>query len=163
MGPSPLRHGRPAARAEESTQFLIVTDRTRLTDCGCCVWILAYSVRSSRPHQSTAEKDTLTDTSQAPHATKMTSSDRRDDSGSRSGVSREGPTGSRLFEDVSTRSILRQVPAKLEEGAARSLWRRVSTEFASAGSKGVITHLRTTFGEIDTKIREELADAKDAG
>lgn len=32
MGPSPLRHGRPPARAEESTQFLIVTDRTRLTD-----------------------------------------------------------------------------------------------------------------------------------
>ena len=88
---------------------------------------------------------------------------RRDGNGSRAEAPSGKPTGSRMFEEVTTDSILRQVPAKLEEEEARSLWRKVNSEFASAGSKGVTAYLSARFGEIDTRLREELAAAKDAG
>ena len=66
-----------------------------------------------------------------------------------------------MFDDVSTEAILRRVSTKLEEEDARTLWRRVDSEFASGGSKGVTTYLRARFGELDARLRRELAAAKD--
>ena len=62
-----------------------------------------------------------------------------------------------MFEDVSTRSILDQVPAELKGDAARSLWRRIDSEFASGGPGAVTSYLRSQFDEIATRLRAELA------
>ena len=68
-----------------------------------------------------------------------------------------------MFEDVNTHSILGQVPSKLQGDAARSLWRRIDSELASGGPGAVTSYLRSQFEEIATKLRAELAAAKDAG
>ena len=62
-----------------------------------------------------------------------------------------------MFEDVNTRSILDQVPAKLKGEVARSLWRRIDSEFASSGPGAVTSYLRSQFDEIATRLRAELA------
>ena len=66
-----------------------------------------------------------------------------------------------MFEDVNTRSILDQVPAKLQGEAARSLWRRIDSEFWSGGPGAVTSYLRSQFEENATRLRTELAAAKD--
>ena len=66
-----------------------------------------------------------------------------------------------MFEDVNTRSILDQVPAKLQGEAARSLWRRIDSEFGPGGSGAVTSYLRSQFEQIATRLRAELAAAKD--
>ena len=67
-----------------------------------------------------------------------------------------------MFEEVNTNSILRQVPGKLEEENARSLWRRVDSELASGGPGAVPSYLRSQFDEIVTRFRSELAAAMDS-
>ena len=67
-----------------------------------------------------------------------------------------------MFEDVNTRSILDQVPAKLKDEVARSLWRRIDSECASGGPGAVTTYLRSQFDEIAARLRTELAAAEDA-
>ena len=62
-----------------------------------------------------------------------------------------------MFEDVNTRSILDQVPAKLNGEVARSLWRPIDSEFASGGPGAVTSYLRSQFDEIATRLRAELA------
>ena len=62
-----------------------------------------------------------------------------------------------MFEDVNTRSILDQVPAKLKGEVARSLWRRIDSEFASGGPAAVTSYLRSQFDEIATRLHAELA------
>ena len=62
-----------------------------------------------------------------------------------------------MFEDVNTRSILSQVPARLKGEEARSLWRRVDSEFGSGGPEGVTSYLRSQFDEIAARLRAELA------
>ena len=66
-----------------------------------------------------------------------------------------------MFEDVNTRSILDQVPAKLKDEVARSLWHRIDSEFGSGGPGAVASYLRSQFEEIATRLRTELAAAKD--
>lgn len=66
-----------------------------------------------------------------------------------------------MFEHVSTRSILANVPADLQREAL-SLWRRIDSELASGGPGAVTTYLRSQFEEITTRLREELVAAKDA-
>ena len=66
-----------------------------------------------------------------------------------------------MFEEVNTRSILDQVPAKLKGEGARSLWRRIDSEFGSGGPGAVTSYLRSQFEEIATRLRTELAAAKD--
>ena len=66
-----------------------------------------------------------------------------------------------MFEDVNTRSILDRVPAKLKGEAARSLWRRIDSEFASGGPEGVTSYLHSQFDEIATRLRAERAAAED--
>ena len=67
-----------------------------------------------------------------------------------------------MFEDVNTRSIRDQVPAMLKGEVARSLWRRIDSEFGSGGSGAVTSYLRSQFDEIATRLRAELAAAEDA-
>ena len=67
-----------------------------------------------------------------------------------------------MFEDVNTRMILDQVSAKLRDEEARSLWRRIDSEFGSGGPGAVTSYLRSQFGEIATRLRDELAAAEDA-
>lgn len=105
--------------------------------------------------------ETVVDTPQGPAGTKMTTRDRRDEKGTWAQPPSGEPTGGRMFDDVSTEAILRRVSTKLEEEDARTLWRRVDSEFASGGSKGVTTYLRARFGELDARLRRELAAAKD--
>ena len=93
----------------------------------------------------------------------MTTSDRSDENVSRTEIPPGERAGSRMFEDVNTCSILRQVPTKLGDEVTRSLWRRLNSEFMSGGSKGLTTYLRARFGDIDAEIRDELAAAMDAG
>ncbi|MDE0221492.1 MAG: hypothetical protein OXJ90_19640 [Spirochaetaceae bacterium] len=66
-----------------------------------------------------------------------------------------------MFEDVNTRSILVQVPAKLKGEEARSLWRRIDSELATGGPGSAISYLRSQFDEIATRLRTELETAKD--
>ena len=66
-----------------------------------------------------------------------------------------------MFEDVNTHSILGQVPPKLKGETARSLWRRIHSEFGSAGPGAVTSYLRSQFDEIATRLRADLASAKD--
>ncbi|MCY4615139.1 MAG: hypothetical protein OXC71_01925 [Chloroflexi bacterium] len=67
-----------------------------------------------------------------------------------------------MFEDVNTRSIRDQVPARLKGEVARSLWRRIDSEFGSGGPGAVTSYLRSQFDEIATRLRAELAAAEDA-
>lgn len=62
-----------------------------------------------------------------------------------------------MFEDVDTRSILDQVQAKLKDEAARSLWHRIDSEFASGGAEAVTSYLLSQFDEIAARLRDELA------
>lgn len=68
-----------------------------------------------------------------------------------------------MFEGINTRSILDQVPSKMKDTAARSLWKRIDSEFASDGPRRVSSYLRSRFDEISTRLRADLADVKDAG
>ena len=65
-----------------------------------------------------------------------------------------------MFEDVSTRSILDQVQAKLADEKARSLWRRIDSEFRSGGPVAVTSYLDSRFGEIATRLRAEVVAPK---
>lgn len=67
-----------------------------------------------------------------------------------------------MFEDLNTRSILNQVPAKLQGEAARSLWRRIDSEFSSDGGPAVGSYLTSQFDEIRTNLRAALAVVKDS-
>jgi hypothetical protein len=67
-----------------------------------------------------------------------------------------------MFEDLSTRSILDRVPAKLEGEVARSLWRRIESEFSSGGVSAVESYVTAQFDEIRTNIRAALAVVKDS-
>ena len=67
-----------------------------------------------------------------------------------------------MFEDVNTRSIRDQVPARLKGEVARSLWRRIDSEFGSGGPGAATSYLRSQFDEIATRLRAELAAAEDA-
>ena len=66
-----------------------------------------------------------------------------------------------MFEDVKTSSILGQVPARLRGEVARSLWRRIDSEFGSGGRGAVTSYLCSRFDEIATRLRAELEAAKD--
>lgn len=66
-----------------------------------------------------------------------------------------------MFDDVNTRSILDQVPAKLKGEVSRSLWRRIDSELATGGPGAVTSYLGSQFDEIATRLRAELAAAKD--
>ena len=66
-----------------------------------------------------------------------------------------------MFEDVNTRAIVDQVPAKLKSQEAQSLWRRIDSEFAAGGPGAVTSYLRSQFDEISTRLRAELAASKD--
>lgn len=66
-----------------------------------------------------------------------------------------------MFEDVNTRSILDQVPAKLKDEVARSLWRRIDSERRDGGPGAVTSYLRSQFEEIATRLRAELQAAED--
>ena len=66
-----------------------------------------------------------------------------------------------MFDDVNTRSILDQVPAKLRGETARSLWRRVDSEFSSGGSASVSTYLASQFEEIAVRLKAALTAVKD--
>jgi len=63
----------------------------------------------------------------------------------------------RTFEDVDTRSILDQVPAKLQGEAAGSLWRRIDSEVETGRPEAVTSYLRAQFDEIATRVRRHLA------
>ena len=67
-----------------------------------------------------------------------------------------------MFKGVNTRSILDQVQPSLNDEVARSLWRRIDSEFGSGGPGAVKSYLRSQFNEIATRLRAELAAAKDA-
>ena len=86
-------------------------------------------------------------------------SDRGDDNDPQAPAETAALPGSRMFEDVDTRSILDQVPAKLKGDAAWSLWRRIHSELATGGPEGVTSYLRSQFEEIATRLRQELAAA----
>ena len=66
-----------------------------------------------------------------------------------------------MFDDVNTRSILDQVPAKLKGQVERSLWRRIDSELAAGGPGAVTSYLHSQFDEIGTRLRAELVAAKD--
>ena len=65
-----------------------------------------------------------------------------------------------MFKDVNTRSILGQVQPRLKDEAARSLWRRIDSEFGSGGPGAVTSYLGSQFDEIATRLRAELAAAE---
>lgn len=67
-----------------------------------------------------------------------------------------------MFEHVNTRAILDQVPANLNDEAARSLWRRMDSEFESGGPEAVTSYLRSQFDEIAGRLRDQLAAARNA-
>ena len=67
-----------------------------------------------------------------------------------------------MFEDVNTRSILGQVQPRLKDEVARSLWRRIDSEFESGGPGAVTSYLRSQFAELATRLRAELVAAEDA-
>lgn len=70
--------------------------------------------------------------------------------------------GSPMFDDVNTRSILDQVPPKLQGDEARSLWRRIQSEFRSGGVGAVESYLRSQSDDIARRLRTELSASKDA-
>lgn len=84
-------------------------------------------------------------------------SDRGDDNDLQAPAETGAPARSRTFEDVDTRSILDQVPAKLQGDAAWSLWRRIDSELATGGPERVTSYLRSEFDRIATKLRRDLA------
>ncbi len=67
-----------------------------------------------------------------------------------------------MFDDVSTRSILGNVPTNLRGEGSRSLWQRIDSEFTSGGSGAVTSYLRSQFEEIATRLHDELGSATDA-
>ncbi len=66
-----------------------------------------------------------------------------------------------MFKDVTTRSIMDQVQPRLNDEAARSLWRRIDSEFGSGGPGAVKSFLGAQFAEIATRLRAELAATED--
>jgi hypothetical protein len=67
-----------------------------------------------------------------------------------------------MFDDVNTRAILDQVPLTLRGDPARSLWKRVESEFSSGGTGSVSSYLASQFEEIGNRLRTALATAKDS-
>ena len=67
-----------------------------------------------------------------------------------------------MFDNVSARSILDQVPPTLKGDPARSLWKRVESEFTSGGGASVNSYLASQFDEIRNRLRAELTAAKDS-
>ena len=67
-----------------------------------------------------------------------------------------------MFEHVSTRAILDQVPARLRGEAARSLWRRIDKELESGGPPAASSYLHAQFGETAKRLHDLLAAAKSA-
>ena len=67
-----------------------------------------------------------------------------------------------MFDNVNTRSILDQVPAKLKGDPARSLWKRVESEFSSSGAGSVSSYLNSQFEEIGSRMRTALAAVTDS-
>ncbi|MCY4370053.1 MAG: hypothetical protein OXF41_11725 [bacterium] len=65
-----------------------------------------------------------------------------------------------MFREVSTRSILGKVPTNLQGEVARSLWRRINSEFEFGGPSAVTSYLRAQFGEIESGLRDDLKAAK---
>ena len=88
-------------------------------------------------------------------------SDRGDDNDPHVAAETAALTGNRMFKDVDTRSILDQVPAKLQGEGAWALWRRIDSEFATSGPERVTSYLRSQFDEIATRLRRELAGVTD--
>jgi hypothetical protein len=67
-----------------------------------------------------------------------------------------------MFEDLNTRSILEQVPAKLQGEATRSLWRRLDSEFSSGAVSAVESYLVSQFSEIRANVRSAVAALKNS-
>jgi hypothetical protein len=67
-----------------------------------------------------------------------------------------------MFKDVNARAILDQVSPTLRGDPARSLWKRVESEFMSGGSGGVSSYLTSQFEEIGNRLRAALTAAKDS-
>jgi hypothetical protein len=67
-----------------------------------------------------------------------------------------------MFDNVNTRSILDQVPPTLKGDPARSLWKRVESEFTSGGAGSVSSYLASQFEEIGNRLRAALRAAKDS-
>lgn len=65
-----------------------------------------------------------------------------------------------MFDNINSRSILDQVPATLKGDPARSLWRRLESEFSSGGTGTAGSYLTSQFEEIGTRLRAALAAAK---
>lgn len=106
--------------------------------------------------------DAVTDTAR-PNSVRqeMRISDRCDDNGSPVEIESEELARGGMFEDVDIRSILGQVPSKLQGEAERSLWRRINSELTSGGPRGVTSYLRSQFDEISKRLRAELAATAD--
>jgi hypothetical protein len=65
-----------------------------------------------------------------------------------------------MFDNVNTRAILDQVPATLKGDPARSLWKRIESEFASGSTGGVSSYLASQFDEIGARLRSALTAAR---
>lgn len=110
-----------------------------------------------------AEMDTVTAPQpRAPRDESQRTSNKRDYNASRAAIDSGELTGSHMFEEVSTRAILGQVPPKLQREEERSLWRRIQSEFESGGPRAVTSYLRSQFDEITTSLGTELTAAEDA-
>ena len=67
-----------------------------------------------------------------------------------------------MFDDVNTRSILDQVPPTLRGDPARSLWKRVESEFTSGGAASVSSYLASQFEEVGNRVALAEAQAQEA-
>jgi len=67
-----------------------------------------------------------------------------------------------MFENVNTRSILDQVPRTLKGDPARSLRKRIESEYTSRGVGSVSSYLGAQFEEIGSRLRAALTAAKDS-
>jgi hypothetical protein len=67
-----------------------------------------------------------------------------------------------MFDNVNTRSILDEVPKTLKGDPARSLWKRIESEYMSRGAGSVSSYLASQFEEIGTRLRVALTAAKDS-
>ena len=70
--------------------------------------------------------------------------------------------GAAMFGDVNTHTILETVLPKLEDEVARSLWRRIHSEYASGGPGAVPSYLNARFAEIAARVRADVKTVQDA-
>jgi hypothetical protein len=66
-----------------------------------------------------------------------------------------------MFDDLNTRSILSRVPSTLHDEKTRSLWRRIESEYESAGVAGAESYLAAQFDDIRANIKQAVQNLQD--